>query len=47
MAKLPQAALQHGRQFGRVPNFAVLPGRFQSAAVGETAGGKCGIGQLP
>ncbi len=45
--ELPQAAFQEGRQFGCVPNFTVLPSRFQSPAMGEAAGGKRGIGQLP
>jgi hypothetical protein len=47
MAELSQAAFQQASQFGRIPSLTVLPGRFQSAAVGEAAGGKCRIGQLP
>ena len=46
-AKLMQARFDVGKQFDSIPNFTVLPRRFESGGVGEAAGGESGIGELP
>ena len=47
MSELSQACFEQSAQFGTRANLPVLPGRFQSGAMSEAAGGKRRIGQLP
>jgi len=45
--RLLQAPFHKRNKFRRIVDFAVLPGRLQSAGVGKTAGRKSRVGQLP
>jgi hypothetical protein len=47
VAELAACWFQKAGQFGTVARFPVLPGRFQSGAVGKSAGGKGRVSQLP
>ena len=47
MSELPETRFQESSQLGSVADFAVLPRRFQTGAVGKSAGGKHRICQLP
>ncbi len=45
--RLLQARFHKRNKIRRIVDFAVLPGRLQSAGVGKTAGRKSRVGQLP
>jgi hypothetical protein len=47
MTQLIQVGFNKGKQLGAISDFTMLPRRFQTGGMRKTAGGECGIDQLP